>query len=60
MNYDRTSLNVTPAPNCTTSIGVAFDGNELLTSCVTSQTITRVDPATGNNLVQLGLNSSRI
>lgn len=44
------TLNVTPAPACSVTVGIAFDGNELLTSCYENQTITRVDPATGNNL----------
>jgi hypothetical protein len=44
------TLNVTPAPQCSITVGIAFDGNELLTSCNENQTITRVDPATGNNL----------
>ncbi len=44
------TLNVTPAPECSVTVGIAFDGNELLTSCYENQTITRVDPSSGNNL----------
>jgi hypothetical protein len=44
------TINVTPAPSCGVSLGVAFDGAELMTSCTSDNIITRVDPANGNVL----------
>jgi len=56
------SITVSPAPSCdgfddhiTLSVGVAFDGKELLVSCsntnaAQNEIITRVDPSTGANL----------
>jgi hypothetical protein len=44
------TINVNPGTGCSTGVGIAFDGSELLTSCAGNQTITRVDPSTGNNL----------
>lgn len=44
------TLNVTPAPSCGVTVGIAFDGSELLTSCIENQVLTRVDPATGANM----------
>jgi uncharacterized repeat protein (TIGR01451 family) len=44
------TINVTPAPSCGVSLGVAFDGVELMTSCTSDNIITRVDPANGNVL----------
>ena len=47
------TLNVDPPPQCGSRVvseGLAFDGKELLTSCIYNHTIVRVDPATGANL----------
>jgi len=46
------AITVTPAPACTplVSVGIAFDGTELLVSCTGNETITRVNPVTGANL----------
>jgi uncharacterized repeat protein (TIGR01451 family) len=44
------TINVTPAPACGVSLGVAFDGAELMTSCTGDSNITRVDRANGNVL----------
>jgi VCBS repeat-containing protein len=47
------TLNVDPPPQCGSRVvseGLAFDGKELLTSCIYNHTISRVDPATGANL----------
>jgi len=48
------SIFVNPIPACGYfSAGVAFDGNELLISCVFSNVITRVSPVDGRNLGSL-------
>jgi len=48
------SIFVNPVPACGYfSAGVAFDGNELLISCVFSNVITRVSPVDGRNLGSL-------
>lgn len=45
------SIFVNPIPSCSYfSAGVAFDGSELLISCVFSNVITRVSPLDGRNL----------
>src|SRR5260370_39534387 len=44
------TITVTPAPACSVTVGIAFDGSELLVSCTGNNVITRVDPANGNNL----------
>lgn len=43
------TITVTPAPVCSPliSVGVAFDGSELLVSCIYNFTVTRVRPADG-------------
>jgi hypothetical protein len=43
------TITVTPAPACNPliSVGIAFDGSELLVSCWSNFTVTRVNPATG-------------
>src|SRR5262249_13537115 len=49
------TITVDPPPNCPTAlgVGVAFDGRELLVSCISSNVITRVDPDTARNLGEL-------
>jgi uncharacterized repeat protein (TIGR01451 family) len=42
------TINVTPPPACGLSLGVGFDGTDLLVSTTCDTTITRVDPANGN------------
>jgi hypothetical protein len=46
------SITVTPTPSCSSGItvGIAFDGKELLVSCTGDNVITRVDPSDGTNL----------
>lgn len=44
------TIHVTPAPACSVTVGIAFDGSELLVTCWDTNVITRVDPATGTNL----------
>jgi len=44
------TINVVPAPSCGVTVGVAFDGSELLVSCISNSTITRVSPVDGTNL----------
>lgn len=46
------TITVTPAPTCSplVSVGIAFDGTELLVSCWTNNEVTRVNPLTGANL----------
>jgi hypothetical protein len=52
------TITVTPTPACPVvfpigvpvTVGVGFDGTELLVSCTGNEVITRVDPATGANL----------
>src|SRR5438093_1211442 len=44
------TISVSPPPLCGFSVGIAFDGSELLVSCVDDNVLTRVDPVTGANL----------
>lgn len=44
------TINVVPSPGCSTTVGIAFDGKELLVTCVGNAIVTRVDPANGANL----------
>src|SRR5437868_7735900 len=47
------TITVTPAPACdgfVLTVGIAFDGSELMVSCYYNNVVTRVDPANGNNL----------
>jgi hypothetical protein len=48
------AITVSPKPTCPqgpyfqfVTIGIAFDGTDLLVSCATTFTVTRVNPATG-------------
>lgn len=43
------TITVTPAPSCSVTVGVAFDGTELLVSCTANNEITRVSPVDGAN-----------
>jgi hypothetical protein len=45
------SITVSPAPTCSPliSVGVAYDGSDLMVSCTSNNVITRVDPVTGAN-----------
>jgi hypothetical protein len=44
------TITVAPAPMCGVTVGIAFDGSELLVSCNANFTVTRVNPANGVNL----------
>src|SRR2546423_1943367 len=47
------TIPVTPAPVCdpfVVTVGIAFDGSELMVSCIYNNVVTRVDPTNGNNL----------
>jgi hypothetical protein len=45
------TITVSAAPTCAplVTVGVAYDGTDLLVSCVSSGVVTRVDPVTGAN-----------
>jgi len=47
------TITVTPAPACDGSpitVGIAFDGTELMVSCIYNKVVTRVDPSNGMSL----------